>query len=81
MTKGVESSMPLKILLLGNSGVGKSTLGDLILQSDFFVTSEGPGAQSTVVKESLPFTFEGRQYVVVDTPGFPDTNDEKVPFP
>jgi putative ribosome biogenesis GTPase RsgA len=70
------------MMLIGNSGVGKSTLGThLIAQSEVFAASAGTLAQSTDVKESPPFDFNGRSFVVIDTPGFPDTDNDKVPLP
>lgn len=70
------------IILVGTTGSGKSTLANLLvdpaqdenLQVEHFRTSERAKACTTLVK-SQEFVSDGQKYLVVDTPGFDETDE------
>ncbi|EMD47755.1 AIG1 family protein, partial [Entamoeba histolytica KU27] len=63
-----------KLLLIGESGNGKSSLGNFILKKNVFRVSD-----STISEADIPLKCfgegDGRDVVVIDTPGFNDTNN------
>ncbi|MCX7915144.1 MAG: ribosome biogenesis GTPase Der, partial [Verrucomicrobiae bacterium] len=67
-TQPESESMPtLRLAIVGKPNAGKSSLINAILQSERTIVSEIPGTTRDAVH--IPFTWEGRQYVLVDTAG------------
>ncbi|MDW8343175.1 MAG: ribosome biogenesis GTPase Der [Verrucomicrobiae bacterium] len=62
-----ESPPALRLAVVGKPNAGKSSLINAILQSERTIVSEIPGTTRDAV--DVPFTWEGRQYVLVDTAG------------
>lgn len=58
---------PVRLAIVGRPNVGKSSLINAILQSERTIVSEVPG--TTRDSLDVPFTFEGKPYVLVDTAG------------
>ncbi|EDR27954.1 hypothetical protein, conserved [Entamoeba dispar SAW760] len=68
----IEGLKQTKLLLIGETGVGKSSLGNFILKSDVF--SEGD-SNNSVTKDTIGYFGEGDRsdVFVIDTPGLNDT--------
>ncbi|XP_077475513.1 GTPase IMAP family member 7-like [Stigmatopora argus] len=78
MASGVTWRQELRLVLLGNTGAGKSASGNTILGQDQFFKSEL--SFSSLTQKAEPGTFElvdaqgrKRKVTVVDMPGFGDT--------
>jgi GTPase Era involved in 16S rRNA processing len=56
------------LILLGNSGVGKSFLANRLLDTDIFQTKFSPQSV-TRETESKPIEFNGKKYVIYNIPG------------
>jgi hypothetical protein len=67
-----ESEIPTQtILLIGESGVGKSSFGDALLGQKTFETGRN-GFGVTTVTQSGEAVINGMRYCVIDSPGFED---------
>lgn len=63
-----------RVLLLGKTGVGKSTFGNFLLNRDGFKSEVGCGSiTGEPAKED--FSFDSQLFCVVDTPGLCDATD------
>ncbi|KAL2076942.1 hypothetical protein ACEWY4_027455 [Coilia grayii] len=68
------TGQPLRFVLLGKTGVGKSHVGNVIVGREVF---ESKSSASSVTKEcQKEAVHKGRQIEVIDTPGVMDTNRE-----
>ena len=63
------------ILVLGKSGVGKTTFINTIIKSNIFKTSDGRDICTRIFQIGR-LDFEGKQYSFIDTPGFDDPRGE-----
>ncbi|PVF93980.1 hypothetical protein CPB86DRAFT_72144, partial [Serendipita vermifera] len=64
---------PIIIGVMGLTGAGKSTIVNLLSGSDFTIGRRLQACTNNV-QLTEKFTFEGRSVVLIDTPGFDDTN-------
>ena len=69
----------LKVVLIGQTGSGKSKLGNFILQSEFFKVGNGKSSETEIISEGNTY-LDGMSVTIVDTPGLNDTNskDEEI---
>ncbi|KAF2075731.1 hypothetical protein CYY_002974 [Polysphondylium violaceum] len=66
------SQQPIVLFLVGTTGKGKSTLANVLTNSDSFETSAG--CQSlTTNHQREEFTYNGKRYIVIDTCGLTNT--------
>ncbi len=67
-----DASDPICVCFIGRPNVGKSSLGNRLLQSDRLIVSNVPGTTRDAIE--LPFTFRGRDnkehpFILIDTAG------------
>ncbi len=62
-----ETRSGTKIAIVGRPNVGKSTLINAFLEDNRCVVSEVPGTTRDSV--DIPFTYQGRSYILIDTAG------------
>ena len=69
----------LKVVLIGETGMGKSQLGNFILQSEFFKVGNGKISETEIISEGNTY-LDGMSVTIVDTPGLNDTDskDEEI---
>ena len=62
-----EAARPTRIAIVGRPNVGKSSLINSILKSERTIVSDVPGTTRDSV--DVPFTLDGRPYLLIDTAG------------
>ena len=69
----------LKVVLIGETGVGKSQLGNFILQNECFKIGNGKNSETEILSEGYSH-LDGMNVTIVDTPGLNDTGskDEEI---
>lgn len=72
LTRGALGD-PAAVVLLGPSGSGKSETGNTLLGRQAFNVSGGLGSE-TLVPQASNAAFQGRDWQIVDTPGYFDTS-------
>ena len=72
-------STNLKVVLIGETGVGKSQLGNFILNKEFFKVGDHDKSETDRISEDK-ICIEGMNVTIVDTPGLNDTEsrDEEI---
>ena len=80
--QGATTTSDISVLLIGCPGSGKSTLGNILSASPPFPNENFPSSAETnsctVSIRSVVHNFEGSNITWIDTPGFPDTEPDKV---
>jgi GTP-binding protein EngB required for normal cell division len=78
VARALKSSSQKSVIVFGMTGHGKSSFLNFILRQKFFNTSQGPfGNMTSVTKktESETTLVEGQQMMLIDTPGFMDSQN------
>ena len=63
------------IMFVGAAGVGKSTLCNFLSRSDVFETFDTPKSLTKKAKSHI-FPAEGKECLIIDTPGFHDSKEQ-----
>ncbi|CAF1377220.1 unnamed protein product [Adineta steineri] len=71
-----QSQQRIGLIILGNSGVGKSFIGNLFLRNEKFVHRSKPTAVTTQT-ESEEYTIGSTTYVIFNIPGLVEADDKK----
>lgn len=58
----------IKIMLIGETGVGKSQLGNFLLQNNSFIVGDHDGSETKKISESSS-KIENMNVTIIDTPG------------
>lgn len=61
-----------RIVILGNTGAGKSSIGNTIFGEKVFRTNDSPNSETAICQSESRFVH-GRNITLIDTPGFFDT--------
>lgn len=65
----------LKVVLIGQTGVGKSQLGNFILQQEYFKVGHEKNSETKIISEGYVHLDE-MNVTIVDTPGLNDTDSK-----
>ncbi|WMC18929.1 MAG: ribosome biogenesis GTPase Der [Enterobacteriaceae bacterium PSpicST2] len=65
--KNIKNKYPIKIAIVGNSNVGKSTLINYILNEERMIVHNLPG--TTIDFIYIPIIYKNIKYIIIDTPG------------
>lgn len=71
----MEETNPLRVVLLGKTGAGKSSVANTIFGKKIFVVNDSPNSE-TKTCQSYTDTVSGRSLCLIDTPGLFDTDPE-----
>ena len=69
-----------KVILLGDTGVGKSSLGNYIIGKDVFKHKATASRVTSEIEGKISEREKYKDIYVIDTPGFQDTNFEDEKF-
>lgn len=75
MERPVDTLKEMNVVILGKTGVGKSTLGCSLLGEEFFRTSAKVTAETKTIQYKYN-VVERTKVRIIDTPGFMDTEDD-----
>jgi GTP-binding protein len=76
-SSGEQAVRPTRIAIVGRPNVGKSSLINSILKNERSIVSEIPGTTRDSV--DVPFTLDGKPYMLVDTAGLRHRRKIKTP--
>ncbi|UJR12354.1 hypothetical protein I4U23_016531 [Adineta vaga] len=76
-TNNAANSAEFGIILLGNTGVGKSFLGNILVGDEVFIHECNPSSV-THATEFQTFIFDGQTFVVFNIPGLVEDNQEAI---
>lgn len=73
--EGADTTAPITVLLVGETGVGKSELGNSLVQCSTFKVGGGLNSATSGAAHQETM-FNGKSWRVIDTVGFLDTEDD-----